>query len=110
MMTKINFFLNSSSLQNFAFVDSLDYLCRTPLMLAAAANLVECIDLLIVSRTEVNSSDIDGNTALHYAYAFGSMAAASVLELRGADNTRTNNSGATPLDVTGMTNAVKRII
>ena len=35
-------------LTNHAFVDAVDLRCRTPLMLAAATNLVEAVEILLL--------------------------------------------------------------
>lgn len=94
-------------LRNKAFVDSLDCKARTPLMFAAACNLLDAIILLLDSDADMNLKDnISGNTALHYAYATGSMAAASLLEERGADMSVKNCDGKIPIDVTGIMNSI----
>jgi ankyrin repeat protein len=75
-------------------------------MYAAACNLLECLSLLLTGRSDVNRIDNHGNTALHYAYAFGSMAAASLLEERGSDCSLENQQGRTPLSIAGVERAV----
>jgi ankyrin repeat protein len=91
---------------NNAFVDSIDHKCRTPLMLAAAANLKDAIVMLLDAGADLNASDIDGNTALHLAYSLGSTAAAILLESRGADQDRENMSKCTPIEMSGRGNSV----
>lgn len=94
-------------LKNGAFVDSLDSKARTPLMLAAASNLLDAITLLLDAGADMGLRDnIGGNTALHYAYAAGSMAAASLLEERGADINVLNCAGKSPIDVTGVMSSI----
>ena len=94
-------------LQNGAYVDSIDYRGRTPLMLAASCNLVDILSILLDNGADISKTDfIDGNTALHYAYATGSMAAASLLEERGANDASTNGKGRTPMDVAGLISAI----
>lgn len=95
-----------ASLQNFAYVDSLEFKCRTPLMLAAAFDLPAAVTLLCTAGADINLRDLDGNTALHYAYACGSNKALSVLEDRGADSTIENMAGSTPFEVVGLISTI----
>lgn len=75
-------------------------------MYAAATNLVDCLQLLVLGKSDVNRVDSLGNTALHYAYAYGSIAAASFLEGKGASSDIENQEQKTPLEVAGMVNAL----
>lgn len=65
------------------------------------------IDILIqpiylsLSGADVYSTDIQTNTALHIAYAFGSMSCVTLLEQNGADPECVNNSGRVPLEEAG---------
>jgi hypothetical protein len=94
-------------LKNRAFINALDEKSRTPLMIAAACNLIEAVSILLEHGADLALRDsINGSTALHYAYAAGSMAAASVLEERGADLLAVDNSDRTPIDVTGLLSAI----
>ena len=89
-------------LSNRGFVDSLDYRCRTPLMLAAAANLLEAVKILVRSGSDLNASDIDGNTALHFAYGFGCATVAVYLESQGIANTEAkNHTQYMPIEMSG---------
>lgn len=88
-------------LQSHVFVDGLDVNCRTPLLLSAAFNLCEAITLLLDHGAEIRSSDLEGNTALHLAYAFGSMTCVLYLEFRGADSNAKNLKGRAPLEEAG---------
>ena len=71
-------------------------------MYAAAFNLPSAISLLCTAGADVNLRDLDGNTALHYAYACGSNAAASALEEKNIDANIENNDGKTALEVLGV--------
>ena len=50
--------------KNFAYIDSLDFKCRTPLMLAAAFDLPSAVAVLVTAGADANMKDLDGNTAL----------------------------------------------
>jgi ankyrin repeat protein len=89
-----------------AYVDSLDYKCRTALMISAAANLVDAITLLIDHGADTNCTDINGNTPLHYAYAFGAASAVIALEARGANDSKENFSSCTPIEMAGKGNSL----
>ena len=94
----------STLLKCRAFVDSLDYKCRTPLMYAASANLMDAVNILINEGSDVNSTDLNGNSPLHYAYAFGCTSVVVLLEAKGASNDIENLSSFTPLDMAGKFN------
>lgn len=78
-------------------------------MLAAAANLTDAIVLLIEAGAFINSKDLDGNTALAFAYMYGSTDAIKLLESNGADSNLTNNSGRIPLEEAGRRLKAKTI-
>jgi len=89
-------------LQNRSYVDGADHQCRTPLMLAAAANLEPAVAMLLAGGADALARDLEGNTACHMAYAYGSAAAAVTLEgLMGADAAIANHCGKTPLEMAG---------
>jgi hypothetical protein len=85
-----------------AFVDSVDISCRTPLMIAASANLTQAVDILLKAGADVNARDIDGRTALHLANCFGSVSASNLLEANGADSEIKDGRGNKPSEVTGQ--------
>ena len=91
----------STLIQHRAFVDGLDYKCRTPLMLAAAASLPDAIKILLEAGSSVDSTDLDGNTPLHFAYAFGNSQICVILEAQGANIEARNIGKCTPLDMAG---------
>lgn len=84
-----------------AFVDSLDHKCRTPLMLAAAANLTHVVKILLDSGSDMNITDIDGNSALHFASAFGCASVMVILEARNANQNLLNLSSKSPIEMAG---------
>jgi ankyrin repeat protein len=96
-------------LQRHAYVDSLDVHCRTPLMLCAAFNVCEACVLLLDGGAEACATDLEGNTALHLAYAYGSWTCALYMESRGAEggaeggalSEARNNCGRTPSEEAG---------
>ena len=49
----------------------------------------------------MNAKDLESNTALHIAYAYGSISCALILETRGADPESQNGSGRTPIEEAG---------
>ena len=83
------------------FVDGLDINCRTPLLLSAAFNLCEGSVDLLDHGADIQSSDLEGNTALHIAYAFGSISCVLLLESRGADSNAENIMGRKPFEEAG---------
>ena len=72
-------------LDKHAFVDSLDFRCRTPLHLAAAGGCLPLVDLLLNRGADVDAKDCMETNALSYAYAFKHMKVVEALILRGAD-------------------------
>ncbi|DBA01204.1 TPA: hypothetical protein N0F65_002339 [Lagenidium giganteum] len=102
---------------NELILDSSDLWGVTPLMLAACTSDVSvwpCLlgvarimdtMLQIAQEGDLNAKDMDGNTALHYAYAFGQVDFAhitSALEAFMDDTEPTNKSGKVPLDMAGL--------
>ncbi len=79
-------------------------------MFAAASNLVDCIQLLCVAGCDLNRADNEGNTALHYAYAYGSIATISFLEENGADSSKENMKEQIPLAIAGRFQSLESII
>ena len=88
-------------LQNRGYVDALDWFCRTPLMMAAAADISIAVEILLNAGADVHAEDLEGNTALHYANAFGSMSSAVALESKGGDLQHCNHFGITASNFVG---------
>jgi ankyrin repeat protein len=89
-------------LQHKAYADCLDWQCRTPLMMAASADLPHnALEALVTAGAELDCKDLDGNTALHYAYAYGSMGASVWLEAKGASTDVKNLQDYTPFELVG---------
>ena len=61
-------------------------------------------NILIIEGSDVNYIDLNGNSPLHYAYAFGCTSVVVLLEAKGASNDIENLSSFTPLDMAGKFN------
>lgn len=57
--------------------------------------------LNISSGADVHATDLQTNTALHIAYAYGSIPCVMLLEAKGADPESRNGSGRTPIEEAG---------
>jgi ankyrin repeat protein len=64
---------------------------------AKAEGAMQSIALLIAAKANVNASDRLGNTPLHCATQFGSLACMSMLQKAGANVRASNKAGETPL-------------
>jgi hypothetical protein len=71
-------------LEEPSVVDARDAFGRSSIMLAAAANFETAIELLVAKGADLDLQDVDGNTALHYGYAFSNVRATYILEAHGA--------------------------
>lgn len=80
---------------------------KTPPIVAAARKChIRAVEALVSLGANVDSSDIDGNTALHAAAQHQSpIAVIRCLLLNGADCKITNGKGLAPLQVMGWTSA-----
>ena len=54
----------------------------------------------LVTRSELNAADSDGNTALHYAATYGNRRLVEMLVAAGADSSLLNRNGSTPANMT----------
>lgn len=70
-------------------------------MYAAASNLVDACSTLLDAGALINSTDLDGCTALHIAYIHGSSSAVSFLEANGADCDALNKKSKVPFETSG---------
>ena len=61
-------------------------------------------NILINEVSDVNSTDLNGNSPLNYAYAFGCTSVIVLLEAKGTSNDIENLSSFTPLDMAGKFN------
>lgn len=68
----------------------------TPLMLAAAAGNVACVESLLAAGCDLKLKGQDGGTALHRAAAQGHLAVVDKLLEAGADANATDSKGNTP--------------
>lgn len=76
--------------------DPLDKRGTTPLMLAAAAGNLSCVESLLAGGCDVKLKSQDGSTALHKAAAQGQVAIVDKLLEAGADPKATDARGNTP--------------
>jgi len=88
-------------LRRHAYLDSLDVNCRTPLMLAAACNITDAVGMLLDAGADVGVTDLERNTAMHIAYAYGSLSSAFVIETKGGDTSARNGRQRTPTEEAG---------
>jgi uncharacterized protein len=72
-------------------------LAGVPLIDAVKAGDTETVRALVATRTDVNTAEVDGTTALHWAAHFDNVAAADLLIRAGANVTAPNRYGVTPL-------------
>ncbi|MBX3166443.1 MAG: ankyrin repeat domain-containing protein [Candidatus Eremiobacteraeota bacterium] len=76
--------------------DPLDKRGTTPLMLAAGAGNLSCVESLLASGCDFKIKAPDGSTALHRAAAQGQLAVVDKLLEAGADPAATDAKGNTP--------------
>lgn len=62
----------------------------------------QVVDMLIHARADPRAVDVDGNTPLHFAFAYANVEVGAVLSEEGADVEACNRSGKTPQDVAGL--------
>lgn len=72
---------------------------RSPLITATIKGLDDEAKLLLQARCEVDTRDIFGNTALHYACMYNHDIIADFLVGSNANQSITNNEQLTPLEV-----------
>jgi ankyrin repeat protein len=70
----------------------------TPLMAAVYKRDEKVVDILLKNNVNVNKTDADGTTALHYATLFNNTSIAEKLINSGAKATTKDGSGKTALD------------
>lgn len=58
--------------------------------------------MLIRAGADARAVDVDGNTPLHFAFAYAHVEVGAMLSERGADMEARNGSGKTPQDVAGL--------
>jgi len=85
-------------LQYGALVDDRDKNGNTPLHLIAGSTFVDCADVLLQAKIDVNLKNLNGDSALHIAANSGaSVAMCATLLTFGSDPDLSNKSGMTPL-------------
>lgn len=58
--------------------------------------------MLIKAGADVSAVDVDGNTPLHFAFAYANVEVGAVLSEEGAELEACNGSGKTPQEVAGL--------
>lgn len=58
--------------------------------------------MLIKAGADTRAVDVDGNTPLHFAFAYTNVEIGAVLSQEGVDLEACNGSGKTPQDVAGL--------
>jgi len=82
-----------------AKIDKADKFCRTPLMLACRNGHVKIASLLIRYGADIKTEDTSGNSALHYASAYGFPECIQLLLNHGANINAQNLWNSTPLAI-----------
>jgi hypothetical protein len=85
-------------MSQYAQADMRDEFGNSPLIVACQNGHKRCAKLLIKAGANVNSQNHRGNTALHYAHAYGYTSLSKYLVNKGADDTILNASGLTPYE------------
>merc|ERR1711939_1254118 len=71
----------------------------TPLGYAVAGNRISVFKLLLRSKANIDDVDSDGNSAVHYAAAYGRCELLEFVLAAGMDASSKNSTGKTPLDL-----------
>ena len=71
-------------------------------MLACAAGLEDVVKVLLAQGADALATDLEGNTPLHYTYAYARMSLPSLLEAAGASMNACNFHQQDPEGVLGM--------
>ncbi|CAI7576728.1 unnamed protein product, partial [Penicillium glandicola] len=91
----------SQWVQIYRIIDPWSPMCprreTTVIHMAAAANLVDIIELASLNSEEVARKDEDGNIPFHLAARHGHITAGRILREKAADCGATNRNGRTPL-------------
>ena len=79
----------------------------TPLHCACRKGSKNAVDLLLDLGANINAEDNDGNNCLHYAVMSNNVTLLKKLLVRGADKTKTNKEGDSPLNMAKKNNLGK---
>jgi ankyrin repeat protein len=63
--------------------------------------MVSVVKIFLEQGADVDATDIDNNTALHYAYAYAKLMIVPILEAAGAESSALNLLGKTPDGILG---------
>ena len=93
----------ASKLPMIAYVISVDAYVVLPVLIGSGfgkvSRLARQCSVIGIFSIDVNAADKNGNTPAHYAAMVGGVSCLDQLVLAGADWTKPNNEGQTPLDV-----------
>jgi len=84
-------------------------LTTAPLIDAVKAGDTAAVRAMVAKRADVNASEVDGTTALHWAAHFDNLAAADVLIRAGANVRAANRYGITPLYLASLNGSAPMI-
>merc|ERR1712072_1022649 len=91
-------------LQDGKNVNSKDFKGVTPLGYAVGHDQLSCVKVLIDAKAKLNEVDSAGNSAVHFAAGYGRVKVLEHLLARGANATKVNQQGQTPLAVAQQNN------
>ena len=85
--------------RNFVSGQECDEHGRTMLMMAAGAGSMDLVKYLIKIKCHIDTSDNEGNTALHHAVMHGQETVAALIVRKGADTRIRNDAGKTAMQM-----------
>ena len=103
-MTMNIFFKRRNLLEAGADINSVNKICKTPLMYAASEDHLDCLQVLANSKdVDLNKIDVIHNdwNAFHYAILQDNVDALKILIKAGADNKQKDGIGQSPAVIAG---------
>lgn len=68
----------------------------------ATCGMTQVVEMLIKAGADTRAVDVDGNTPLHFAFAYANVEVGALLSEEGAELEACNGGGHTPQDVAGL--------